>query len=121
MIITALALFIVGIAFMFNGLQMRKRRLALGSPWGFRTNETMASETVWNASHVHAGWTVMVAGLGAEIAGAILLLVPSTNMTQQIVISMCGLAWVLLLYLAAKSRVSEKAQRINRNIQNNQH
>lgn len=119
MIITAFALFIVGIAFMFNGLQMRKRRLKLGSSWGFRTDETMKTETVWKDSHIHAGWTVMVAGLGAEIAGATLMLVPATNVAIQTVVSICGLAWVVLLYLAAKGRVIEMAARMNRRNERN--
>ncbi|WP_313550468.1 hypothetical protein [Corynebacterium sp.] len=114
MIITALALFVVGIAFMFNGLQMRKKRLQLGSTWGFRNEDTTVSEAVWKQSHVSGGLTVMVAGLGAEIAGAILLLFPSSSVTMQTVVSLCGLAWVVMLYVAAKGRVTETAARINR-------
>lgn len=114
MFITALALFGVGIAFMFNGLQMRKKRLRLGSTWGFRNEDTTVSEAVWKESHTSGGLIVMVAGLGAEIAGAILLLFPSSSLTLQTVVSLCGLAWVVMLYVAAKGRVTETASRINR-------
>ena len=112
MIITALALFIVGIALMFNGLQMRKKRLQLGSTWGFRTEDTTVSDAVWKHSHASVGLTVMFAGLGAEIAGAILLLIPAQSVTVSLTVTLCGLAWVALLYLAAKSRASEMATRI---------
>ena len=69
---------------------------------------------MWKESHVSGGLTVMVAGLGAEIAGAILLLFPSSSVTMQTVVSLCGLAWVVMLYVAAKGRVAETAARINR-------
>ena len=58
--INALALFLIGLLFIYNGLQMRKRRLRLGSSWGFRTEETQISEPIWRASHAVGGFTVMV-------------------------------------------------------------
>ena len=112
--ISALALFLVGLLFIYNGLQMRKRRLQLGSSWGIRTAETQTSAAVWTASHAAGGMTVMLGGLGAEIAGAILLLSPAHSMTVNITVMLCGLAWVVLLYLAAKGRVTETAARLNR-------
>ena len=112
--ISALALFLVGLLFIYNGLQMRKRRLQLGSSWGFRTAKTQTSAAVWKASHAAGGMTVMLGGLGAEIAGAILLLSPAHSMTVNITVTLCGLAWVVLLYLAAKGRVTETAARLNR-------
>ncbi len=112
--INALALFLICLLFIYNGLQMRKRRLRLGSSWGFRTEETQISEPIWRASHAAGGFTVMVGGLGAEIAGAVLLLFPTRSMTTSLMVTLCGLAWVVLLYLAAKGRVVETAARLNR-------
>ena len=42
MIITALALFVVGIAFMFNGLQMRKNGCSLAQRGDFETKTQRA-------------------------------------------------------------------------------
>ena len=64
--ISALALFLVGLLFIYNGLQMRKRRLQLGSSWGFRTAETQTSAAVWKASHAAGGMTVMLGGLARK-------------------------------------------------------
>src|SRR5699024_5875643 len=89
--INALALFLIGLLFIYNGLQMRKRRLRLGSSWGFRTEETQISEPIWRASHAVGGFTVMDGGLGAEIAGAVLLLFPTRSMTTSLMVTLCGL------------------------------
>ena len=114
MIIPPFALFIIGLLFIYNGWQMRTRRLQLGSSWGFRTEETQISTAVWKESHAAGGLVVMVGGLGAEIAGAILLLIPSRDMTISLMVTVCAIAWVALLYMAAKGRVVESAQRIHR-------
>lgn len=113
MIVTALALVIVGLAMMFIGLLMRRKRLKMGSSWGFRNEETMSSEAIWKRSHVAGGWTIMMAGLGGEIGGIILLFLSAASMTAQTVIVICTLAWIVMMYMGARSKVSEAAQRMN--------